>query len=51
MNDFMNSPRCRSCSEVNGDREGAFVMCAFLNQTVWADSVQCPHGLNLSECF
>ena len=46
-----DEPRCRLCLEVAGDREGAFIFCAFLNQSVWADSVMCPHGINLMECF
>jgi len=51
VNEFMKCPRCRACSEVNGNRHGAYVFCAFLNQDVWGDSIQCPHGENLSECF
>lgn len=51
VNQRMNEPRCKQCMEVAGDRESAFVFCAFLNQSVWGDSVMCPHGLNLEECF
>lgn len=51
VNVAMEEPRCKQCLEVAGDREGAFVFCAFLNQTVWADSVMCPHGKLLAECF
>lgn len=51
VNQGMNEPRCRQCLEVAGEREGAFVFCAFLNQSVWGDSVMCPHGQNLQECF
>lgn len=51
VNQGMNEPRCRHCLEVTGEREGAFVFCAFLNQSVWGDSLMCPHGLNLLDCF
>lgn len=51
MNVGMDEPRCIQCMEVAGEREGAFVFCAFLNNTVWGDSLMCPHGLNLLECF
>lgn len=51
VNESMNEPRCRQCLEVAGERGGAFVFCAFLNQSVWGDSVMCPHGLNLLDCF
>lgn len=51
VNQAMSEPRCRQCMEVAGDKKGAFVFCAFLNQSVWGDSVMCPHGLNLEECF
>lgn len=51
VNDDFTEPRCRQCMEVAGDREGAFVLCAFLNQLVWGESLMCPHGENLKECF
>lgn len=51
VNQGMNEPRCRKCLEVAGEREGAFVFCAFLNQSVWGESLMCPHGLDLLECF
>lgn len=49
-NDF-KEPRCRQCLEVAGEREGSFVFCAFLNQSVWGNSLMCPHGEDLMECF
>lgn len=51
VNEFVNCPRCRKCPEIVGSREGAFVFCAFLSQDVWADSIMCPHGEDLNECF
>lgn len=51
VNQGENEPRCRQCLEVAGEREGAFIFCAFLNQSIWGDSVMCPHGLNLMDCF
>lgn len=51
VNVGVDEPRCRHCLEVAGDREGAFIVCAFLNHSVWADSLMCPHGLDLMECF
>lgn len=51
VNESMNETRCRQCLEVAGEREGAFVFCAFLNQSVWGASEMCPHGQNLQECF
>lgn len=51
VNVGVDEPRCRQCMEVAGEREGTFVFCAFLNQSVWGDSLMCPHGLNLMEGF
>lgn len=51
VNEFMDCPRCRECEEVIGQRESAFVYCAFLRQDVWGDSIQCPHGELLREIF
>ena len=51
VNEFMDCPKCRVCAEIIGQREGAFVYCAFLRQEVWADSIQCPHGELLQEIF
>lgn len=51
VNVAMEEPRCRQCMEVAGEKGGAFVFCAFLNQIVWADSIMCPHGKLLAECF
>lgn len=51
VNEFVDCPRCRQCLEVAGGREDAFIFCAFLNQDVWGDSLMCPHGENLMECF
>lgn len=51
VNEFMNCPRCRQCPEVVGQREEAFVHCAFLGQMVWGDSIMCPHGSFLNDCF
>lgn len=51
VNQGVNGPRCRQCLEVAGEREGAFVFCAFLNHSIWGGSLMCPHGLDLLECF
>lgn len=51
VNVGMDKQRCRQCLEVAGEREGAFVFCAFLNLSVWGDSMMCPHGEDLVECF
>lgn len=51
VNDFMECPRCRQCPEIAGERDGAFVFCVFLNNRVWGDSIMCPHGEFLHDCF
>lgn len=51
VNQGMNEPRCRQCLEVAGEKEGAFIFCAFLNRSIWGDSLMCPHGENLMESF
>ena len=43
--------RCRQCPEVNHHEFGGFVYCAWLNQDVFAESIMCPHGRDLLECF
>lgn len=51
VNNYCDGLRCRQCLEVVGEREGAFVFCAFLNLSVWGDSLMCPHGEDLVKCF
>lgn len=51
VNEFIYCSRCRTCKEVIGPREGAFVFCAYLNQDVWADSIQCSHGELVNDAF
>lgn len=43
--------RCRQCKELLGSREAAYVYCPFLHMNVWGDSLMCPHGEFLMECF
>lgn len=51
VNDFMPTLFCKDCPEVMGDPCEGFVFCPHLNQRVWAMSIMCPHGENLTECF
>lgn len=51
VNVAMEEPRCGQCPEVVGERWQGYCFCAFLNQDVWANSVMCPHGKFLAECF
>lgn len=47
----IEEPRCGSCREINGDVTQGFVYCHWLNQSVYAESIMCPHGRDLEECF
>jgi hypothetical protein len=42
---------CGECPEMAGDIIAGFGFCYFLHQRVWANSVMCPHGEDLLECF
>ena len=43
--------KCGECPEVTGNVWQGYVYCKYLNQDVWANSMQCPHGDILRECF
>ncbi len=51
VNCGMDSPRCCTCPEVVGEKFQGYVFCMFLNHDVWGQSIRCPHGMDLAECF
>lgn len=46
-----NERRCRMCPEVIGEPCEGMVYCMFLNEKVWGESIMCPHGDFLLDCF
>lgn len=41
--------KCGSCPEHVGCPFNGYVYCAMLGQDVWADSLRCPHGIDIEE--
>lgn len=51
VNEKNDYHKCGECPEVNGCVWQGYVYCSYLHQDVWANSMQCPHGDILRECF